>query len=159
MARRKKKEKTPAVEWERDELIEKSIRELIAEANQNHLESAKIFALRKPGKASGGPCGRIVKVKVVSKAIRALIRTDMGEANYLVEVRSLEWDKLQPDEKKRELFHTICHMAGRDEKDRWTLDDHDVEEHSAVVQRFGQYSPSIQGFVKVAKQLPLPGAK
>lgn len=163
MARRyrAKKEKPPKVEPERLPLIEKAIHELIAEYKVGNLDNVKVAARSRAGKASGPPCGRIVKVSKVSAAVNAFLKDeDIGEIHYAVDVRTLEWEKLNPDQKKVELFHAICHMGGLDEKGRLFLVGHDVEEHQRVVDTFGGYSPSVLNFAKKgAKQLSLVPAK
>lgn len=154
--RRAKTEELPKVEPERLPLVEKMLHELIAEYGIGGLDRIKLAARSKPGKASGPPCGRIVKVSIISAAMNALLKDeDIGAVHYVVDVKTLEWEKLSPDERKRELFHALCHMGGLDENGRLFLVGHEIEEHQRVVDVFGAYSPSITKFVKAAKQLSL----
>jgi len=159
-ARAPKKPKDPKIEPERLPLVEKAIHELIAEYQIGNLERITIVARSKAGKASGPPCGRIVKVSIVSKAVNALLKDEeIGAVQYAVDVKVHAWDKLDADEKKRELLHAVCHMGGYDDHDRLFLVQHEIEEFQRVVDVFGAYAPSITKFAKAAKQLPLAGTE
>lgn len=133
MARRARKKKDPVkVEWERLLLVEKLIQEVIAEATHGHLEHAKIVALSKPRAPKVGACGRVVKLRRPSKGLNALVKDDIGEIHYLIEVGVDEW------ERKRLLDHALCHAGGLDDRGRWfTVPDHDVEEFTGVLARHG----------------------
>jgi hypothetical protein len=155
MARRRgpKKEKPPKVEWERVLLVEKALAELVHQAHPN-LERAKIVAIGKPGKAGESRCHGIVKLRVLSSAEKAMVKEDLGDVAYVVEVRTAPYETLSAEQKKRRLDHALCHAFGQDERGRWIRTGHDVEEFKAILERHGAPDDNPQ-FMPVAKQMAL----
>jgi hypothetical protein len=155
MPRRGRKSQEPKpVEWERLLLVEKLIHDVISEAKHGHLERAQVVALGKPRAPKAGGCDRVVKLRRPSKALNAMVKDDVGEIHYLVEIGMDEWDRLDTPAKKRLLDHALCHAGGLDDRGRWfTVPDHDVEEFAGVLERHGPVDTA--GSRAVAKQLSL----
>ncbi|HEV8596796.1 MAG TPA: putative metallopeptidase [Candidatus Dormibacteraeota bacterium] len=155
--RKAKKPKVPVkVEWERLLLVEKTIHELVGLVHK-HLERAKIVAVGKPRGTKKMCCGGIAKLTTPSKALRALVKDDIGDVHYIAVIGLDRWEKLEAEARKRVLDHLLCHAGGRDDdRDVWFLVDHDVEEFTAVIKRHGlDDSPGLRAFVSQAKQLKL----
>lgn len=149
-----KKEPKPPFEPDRLAMVEKAIAELVAQAHAN-LERAKIVAINRPGKTGRSRCDGIVKLRTATSAERALVREDIGDLAYVVEVRTEPWDKLGKDAKTRRLDHALTHAAGLDGKERWvTVDQHDVEEFTAVLGRHGAPDDN-PAFAAAASQMSL----
>jgi hypothetical protein len=152
----KKKPPPVKVEWERIPIVEKMINELI-QVIHKPLERAKIVALGKPRGSRSMCCGGIAKLTTPSKALRALVKDDIGDVHYVAILGQDRWDKLETEAKKRVLDHILCHAGGLDdEKGTWFLVDHDVSEFTAVIKRHGlDESPGLRAFAQAAKQLKL----
>jgi len=158
MARRRSvkppKEKTPPFEPERLLLVEKALQELIAQAHPA-LERAKVVAINRPGKTGRSRCDGIVKLRTATTAERALVADDIGDVAYVAEVRTQPYEKLSAEGKKRRLDHALAHAAGTDKNGKWvTVDQHDVEEFTAVLDRHGPPDDNPQ-FTALAKQMSL----
>jgi hypothetical protein len=147
------KEKKAKVEWERLLLVEKAIAELVGQAHPN-LERAKIVAIGKPGRPGASRCHGIVKLRVPSSAEKAMVKEDLGDVAYVVEVRSTPYEALSAEQKKRRLDHALCHAFGQDERGRWIKTGHDVEEFKVILERHGAPDDNPQ-FLPVAKQMAL----
>jgi hypothetical protein len=151
--RRSNKPKADKVIWERLLLVEKALAELVGQAHPN-LEHAKIVAIGKPGRPGESRCHGIVKLRVPSSAEKAMVKDDLGDVAYVVEVRSAPYEKLTAEQRKRRLDHALCHAMGQDERGRWVKIGHDVEEFKAVLDRHGAPDDNPQ-FLPVAKQMAL----
>lgn len=158
MARRRSaRPKVEKVTWERLLLVEKALAELVELAHPN-LERAKIVAIGKPGRAGDSRCHGIVKLRVPSSAEKAMVRDDLGDVAYVVEVRTAPYEKLDAAQRKRRLDHALCHAFGLDERERWVKVGHDVEEFKAVLERHGAPDDNPE-FVPMAKQMSLFAGK
>lgn len=162
MARgRRKKQKKAPVEWERMYEVEKTVADLIKK-HHGHLERATIFCLGKPkaAKRSGGKVN-VAKARRCTDGVRALLKDQVGEARYIIEIGKDAWQTLDHETKKIVLDHELCHFAGQDDKSgKWRLVDHDVAEFRAIIERYGLYSADLELFAKeAAKQLELAEAR
>jgi putative metallopeptidase len=155
MAKRKKK--SAPVEWDRLELVEKDVRALVAKHHQ-HLEHATIAVLGKPkaGKRHGRV--QITTSRRVTEAVKALIRNDLSDVHYLIEIGGDMWALLDQEKKKVVLDRALCYFAGLDpEKGVWTMRGPDVEEFTEIIERHGLWTADLETFGKeAAKQLELP---
>lgn len=157
---RKKKEKKPPVEWTRMHQVEETVADLVRK-HHSHLERATIFVLGKPkaSKRSGGKVN-VAKARRCTEALRALVKDEIGEAHYIIEVGKDAWEALSQDTKKIVLDHELCHFAGQDDKGKWGLLDHDVAEFRSIIERYGLYSADLELFAKTAaEQLELAVGK
>jgi hypothetical protein len=151
MARRRRARKEPVqTEWERMPEAETMARQLI-EKHHKHLERATVFCLGKPKASKRGDKVNIAKARKVNKAMSALLKaSDIGDAHYLIEIGLDAWRGLDK-EKRNELMH----MAGQDDKGRWTTVGHDVEVFTEEIRRYGAWNAELEIFAKEARQLSL----
>lgn len=128
-----------------------------------HLADAKIVALSGP-LGNGDGCkvlGRARRLKTTEAAVIKALVTERPP-DYVMELDTDKWDILDQKERLALLDHELCHMAGREVNDDgvlgpWLLRTHDLEEFLPVLQRHGPWRPALKDFVKVARQLDLPG--
>jgi len=153
--RARKKKELVKVEWRRMLETEPLVDELVKK-HHRHLERAKIVILGKPkaGKAHGKV--RVATARKAPAGLNALVKDEIGEVHYIIEIGLDAWDKLTPKGRRIVLDHELCHFAGQDEAGRWGMLGHDVEEFTAILERHGAYRPELEIFVRAAKQLELP---
>lgn len=139
--------------------VEAIVEELVR-AHHRHLERARILVLGKPkaAKRSGGKVN-VAKAKRATPALNALVKDELGEVHYLIELGLDAWDKLDTKVRRIVLDHELCHFAGQGEAGKWTVVDHDVEEFTTILRRHGAWHVSLEMFVREAKQLDLPLTK
>lgn len=153
MPRRARQPKKPPVnpEWSRQPLIEKIVDELVAKYHP-HLQRATVIVLGKP-KASKRAAATARKA---SRAIVALYKDAAGtDIHYLIEVGLDTWERYTPQDRRILIDHELCHFLGLDEKGKWGMADHDIEEFEVIVGRYGAHHAKLTSFVKAAKQLSL----
>lgn len=153
--KKERKKKPPVkVEWIRLPLVEKMINELIQLVHKP-LERAKIYAVGKPKGTAKMCCGGVAKLSIPSKAVKALVKDDLGDVHFVAVVGLDKWEQLDQDGKKRVLDHLLAHgCCGED--GGWSLVDHDVAEFAAIIRRHGlDESPGLRQFAKEIKQLKL----
>lgn len=144
------------VEWRRMPEVEALIEEIV-EQHHRHLARAKILALGKPKatKRAGGKVN-VAKAKRATPALNALVKDELGEVHYLVEVGIDAWDGLDAKQRRIVLDHELCHFVGQDlETDKWGLVGHDVEEFTDILRRHGAWTADLQLFAKECQQLSL----
>src|SRR5437879_777305 len=126
MAKRAKKPKAEKVDWRRMPELDPIIDELVRK-HHKHLERAKILALGKP-KASKR-WGRLVvaTAKRASDALNALVRDEVGDIAYVIEIGLDVWDSMDMKKRRIELDRALMYFSGRNDKDRWTMRRPDVE--------------------------------
>jgi hypothetical protein len=153
---RKKKEKKPPVEWVRHYVIEKDVEDLV-EKIHTHLRAAKIVVLAKP--KAGKRHGRVLitATKRASEATAALLKDEIGDVHYVIEIGKDAWDTLSQDRKKLVLDRALCYCAGQDpDKGVWKLRGPDVEDFTEIIKRHGLWTGELEIFAKeAAAQLEL----
>ncbi len=159
MAKRKPAKK-PAVklDWERLYVVEKIVEELV-ESFHGHLERAKVLVLGKPKATKRGDRIVIARGRAVTPAVRALLKDEIGDAHYLIELGRDAWDALNQDRKRIAIDRELCKFIGQDEKGRWSTRDYDVKEFTAIIHRYGLCDASTELFAQEAKkqlELALP---
>ena len=108
----------------------------------SEFKKAKIVILVRTGKwRYAGTLAR------VSKQHRAL-----GiDGDYLLTINHDAWEQFSMKQKRALVDHELHHMAKRKAKDgstRWLLRQHDVEEFTEIVKRYGAWTSSLSRFRK-----------
>jgi hypothetical protein len=159
MARRKSAKKpTVKLDWERLYVVEKLVDELVA-AHHPHLTRAKILVLGKPKASKRGDRVTVARGRAVTPAVRALLKDEIGDAHYLIEVGRDAWDPLGQERKRITIDRELCKFIGQDDKGRWATRDYDVKEFTAIIGRYGLCDASTELFAQEAKkqlELALP---
>jgi hypothetical protein len=104
------------------------------------LASAKIAHLFRPeivtaGRAKGGVASKV--------GGRVAYLTDL---TFIIEYSHKVWLQLTPEQRIALVDHGLAHCERDPETGAWTLRDHDVEEFSEIVGRWGLWTPSLRGF-------------
>jgi len=159
MARRKVSKKPAAtIEWERLYVVEKLVEDLV-DAHHAHLARAKILVLGKPKATRRGDRVSIAHGRRVTPAVQALLKDQIGDAHYLVEVGRDAWEALGQDRRRITIDRELCKFIGQDDKGRWATRDYDVKEFTAIIGRYGLCDASTELFAQEAKkqlELALP---
>jgi hypothetical protein len=153
--KKERKKKAPVKQdYERMPTVDKMINEMI-QLTHRHLERAKVYAVGKPKGTAKMCCGGTAKLMMPSKAVKALVKDDLGDVHFVAVIGLDKWEKLDQDAKKRVIDHLCCHaFCGED--GGFSLLDHDVSEFVAVIKRHGlDDSPGLRAFAQAAKQLKL----
>lgn len=151
---RKARSEKVKVEWHRMPEVEAIVQEIVAK-DHRHLERAKILVLGKPKASMRGGKVNIAKAKRATEALNALVREELGAVHYLIEVGVDIWDELDSKKRRIVLDHELCHFTGQDDKGKWQLVGHDVEEFTAIIRRHGAWTVDLELFATEIKQLSL----
>lgn len=142
-------------EWQRLPLVEEIVRELVT-AHHHHLEHATIVVLGKPTASKSGGKTNVAKAKRAMPALNALVKDEIGEVSYIIEVGLDAWDALDQKQRRIILDHELMHFSGLDdESGTWGLVLHDIECFTAEIQRYGAWNEDLRGFLAAIKQLSL----
>lgn len=146
---------TEKQEWQRLPLVEEVVRELIKK-HHHHLERAMIVVLGKPTASVSGGKTNVAKAKRAMPALNALVKDEIGEISYIIEVGLDAWDALDQQKRRIVLDHALMHFTGLDdESGTWGLVVHDIECFTAEIQRYGAWNEDLRGFVAAIKQQSL----
>ncbi len=71
---------------------------------------------------------------------------------YVIAVNERYWKSLSEVQKESIIYHELNHCVGidRDGEFKYKLKDHDIEEFSSVIKKYGDFLPSIKDFMKKA---------
>lgn len=155
MGRRRAKTESVKVEWSVCAEADPFVKDLV-KAHHPHLAKARLVCLGKP-KGPKAP-RELVVVKVVTKQANALLKAVdplSRQFDYALEVPLDVWTRMDRTQRTQVLDHALCHCAGQDDKGRWGLRVHDVEEFAAMLRRHGGYTAALREFIKEARQLSL----
>lgn len=146
---------TEKQEWQRLPLVEEVVRELV-KAHHHHLEHATIVVLGKPMASKSGGKTNVAKAKRAMPALNALVKDEIGEIHYLIEIGLDAWDTLDQQKRRIILDHELMHFGGLDEETgKWGLVVHDVECFTEEIRRYGAWNEDLRGFLAAIKQLSL----
>jgi predicted metallopeptidase len=144
-------------EWRRMPEVESIVAEIVAK-HHRHLEHAQIVVLGKPKASKALGKVNVAKAKRATEAMNALLRDEIGEVHYIIEIGLDEWGRLLASDRRKVIDHELMHFAGLDEdSERWLLVGHDVEAFTEEIKRHGAWTPELRTFCAAAKQLDLPG--
>lgn len=73
---------------------------------------------------------------------------------FLVRVNWSLWKPMKPEHKVALIDHELCHF-GRDDNENYVMIDHDVEEFTAIVQRWGLWRADLKKMAAVMAQRDL----
>lgn len=74
----------------------------------------------------------------------------LASVDYIVEFNWTAWMELSPEQRIALVDHELMHCAGQDEKGRWCVRDHDVEEFTSIVNRWGLWKTDVEVFARAA---------
>lgn len=102
---------------------------------------AKIITLMRNGKWS--------KYGTISRVSESHRQAGI-DGDYILTLSALAWDTFTTKQKKALIDHELAHMVRtiKGKKVQWKLRHHDLEEFCSIVQRYGEWSPSITRFRK-----------
>jgi hypothetical protein len=66
--------------------------------------------------------------------------------DFIIEFSHSVWLNLTPEQRIALVDHELAHCERDEETGAWTMRDHDVEEFSDIVARWGLWTPSLRGF-------------
>lgn len=141
--------------WKRMEDVEAEVKEIVGKYHP-HLEAAVITVFGKPKAPQKGDKVNVAKILRPSELVRVSLGLAGLKSDYLIVIGLDVWNTTEWKVKVAILDHELAHAVGRDEKGRWRLVGHDVEEFTAVLERQGAYTYSLKRFAKAAQQLELP---
>ena len=64
------------------------------------------------------------------------------ELDYLVWLSLEEWDQMSTKQRRALVDHELCHAVVKQGK--WSLRGHDIEEFTAIIDRYGLYSGALE---------------
>ncbi len=159
MARRRAKTLSVRVEWVRVPEADDLVRELVA-AHHPHLARARIVCIGRPKAAKIHGQVVLAKFRRVSRAMNAVLLAAVDgparQFDYVIEIGMDRWAGMEPARRRIVVDHELEHGAGQDEKGRWGLRGHDVEEFGTIVRRHGLWHGALRDFAKEIQQLALP---
>lgn len=141
--------------WKRMEDVETEVKEIVSKYHP-HLESAVITVFGKPKAAQKGDKLNVAKAMRPAELVRVSLGLAGLKSDYLIVIGLDVWNTTEWKGKVAILDHELTHMSGKDDKGRWRLVGHDIEEFTAVLERQGAYTYALKRFVKAAQQLELP---
>lgn len=107
------------------------------------------------------------EVKVISglNAYLADTRGDRDESDdevrsfFVITITQIVWDNQFNEEQRIAFLDSMLSRCEYDsEKDKLRTSEFDVREYHQVMKRRGAWHPELETFLKVARQMPLPGA-
>ena len=106
--------------------------------------NAKIITLMRNGK--WGKWGTI-------RAVSAEQRKAGIAADYILTLKAAAWENFSKKQKRALVDHELAHMVCKETKKgiKFRCRHHDVEEFSAIVKRYGAWSPGLVKFKKSFK--------
>lgn len=145
----------PGGEWPEDTKYRaaaqpKAIAGVLVEHIHKHLVNAEIGFLYREKITGRGDSVVLGKASAVSGKLHHYSKLDL-----LVEINWEAWGKLTPDQRVALMDHELEHFKRDDEKGTYYLVDHDVEEFSSIVRRWGLWLPDLKRFEAAMAQLNL----
>lgn len=135
-------------EWAEDV---KQVAKKLIENYHGHLVEAKIAYLFRHGNWNSK--GKVVfgKAQKVPDEWKYLTGYDLR-----VVVNKDVWDKLTPEQREALVDHELCHFTKDEDGEgnpNWSIEEHDIQEFSQVVQRHGLWRKEVENFFTAAKQM------
>lgn len=75
--------------------------------------------------------------------------------DFVIEFNHTVWLHLTPEQRIALVDHELAHCERDEETGAWTMRDHDVEEFSDIVGRWGLWTPDLRGFGAAIKHAQL----
>lgn len=109
----------------------------------SHLTSRAFIYRRRKAKRSARWIARVSKVP-------SRFQDKFGDAIYVLEVDSSNFDLLTDTQKEAVLYHELCHTY-RNDKDKYVLLRHEIEEFPKVIEKYGGYLPDTLRLINAIK--------
>ena len=68
----------------------------------------------------------------------------MSGYNFILTINHAQWLLLNEQQREALVFHELCHFGYDAEKDKYYIVDHDLEEFSRVVSKYGLWRESVK---------------
>jgi hypothetical protein len=76
----------------------------------------------------------------------------LSKYDFVMSFNWVEWVKLSPEHRIACVDHQLCHCGHDPEKFKWIYREHDVEEFTPVIDRWGLWQPRLPEFARSAKE-------
>ena len=78
------------------------------------------------------------------------IMTIASGYEFVIVINHEQWQILNDTQREGLVYHELCHCGYDSEKGKYYIVDHDVEEFSSVIRRYGLWRDSVKTFVNAA---------
>ena len=110
-----------------------------------HLEDASICYIFKAEASKRARHVTLGMASTVAKRLQAIVDFD-----FIIEIAHDEWEHMDVLQRTALVDHELCHCGvyvDQEGETHWTMNEHDLEEFTAIVKRYGLWKQDLQTFV------------